>query len=202
MAYKGLKHIRAPASYDRLTGSRWLRQPRPWGVLRHTRIESSPQSRRTHASCPSLASLTRWVFYTWFLRWSPKKMQTTAAYVACCITFWLTCHHSWWFRYLFELCRSCNVRSARTSKTNTRFYQELKSSHRTISPSWILDRWSMGNGSRIHPDVLTTIKKIEGFNPQVFIWTRQRLYRFQTQIEDLPNVYGALRVPHITAIVV
>lgn len=60
----------------------------------------------------------------------------------------------------------------------------------------------MENGSRIHPDVLTTIKKIEGFNPQVFIWIRQRLYRFQTQIEDLPNVYGALRIPHIIAIVV
>lgn len=80
VTYKGLKHIRALASYDRLTGSRRLRQPRPWGVLRHTRIESSPQSRRARVSCPSPASLTRWVceyfltrFYTWFLRWSSKK---------------------------------------------------------------------------------------------------------------------------------
>ena len=45
--------------------SRWGRagcaNPHLWGVFSHTRIESSPQSRRVRASCLSPASPARWV---------------------------------------------------------------------------------------------------------------------------------------------
>lgn len=68
------------------------------------------------------------------------------------LLFWCM-YYSWRFWHLLgfiELRRSYNVWSARTLRTDAWFCQILKSSHRTIPPSRILDDRGMKNVPQIH----------------------------------------------------
>jgi len=142
---------------------RWGRagcaNPCSWGVLRHTRIESNPRSRRVRGFLALTCRRLRGEFANISSRDSIcdfsadhlKKHKRLLHRGFSCIAYWAHV-----IRDDFDMLGSSNCVDLIMS--DKRFYEKLKSSHRTISPNRILgNSWRYEN---FHLNVLATVQKI------------------------------------------